>query len=91
MRTLSIKSVTATLTLAALLTLAVPAHARPAQPRPGESFARSIRVLMNRVLGAFTSNGLPTTPIPAPPAAEPVDSTGLPTTPIPAVPDAERQ
>ena len=89
MRTQSMKTLTATLTLAALITIAVPAHARPAQPRFGESFARTIRTLVNRVLGGITSNGLPTTPIPA---TQPEPTTnGLPTTPIPVVPMADQQ
>jgi hypothetical protein len=87
MRTQSMKSLTATLSLVALLAITTPVQARPAQPRFGESFVKTIRVFINRVLGGFTSNGLPTTPIPAEGSAP--APAGLPTTPIPLAPEVD--
>lgn len=87
MRSSSLKSLVTTVSIATLLTLAAPAHARPAQPRTGESIVRTIRMFVNRLLGGFTGNGLPSTPIPEDGTTTP--PAGLPSTPIPTAPPVD--
>lgn len=87
MRTQSMKNLVSTLLMVVILGAAAPAaFARPATPRGRESFVKTIRLAIQRLIGGITLNGLPSTPIPEDSASrEPSGGTtnGLPSTPIP--------
>ena len=90
MRSSSIKTLVATLTIVATLCLALPmtAATRRTKPRPtrttGSEIMRIVRQLIHRV-GEITTNALPSVPItddgtPPRPAGETMTDTGTPTT-----------
>jgi hypothetical protein len=86
MRTQSVKNLVSAFSMMVVLAAAAPtAFARPAQPRERDGVVKTMRLIIQRLMGGIQANGLPSTPIPSgsktstPPAAN-----GLPSTPIPA-------
>lgn len=88
MRTQSMKSLVATLTMVVVFAAAAPAaSARPAQPRTRDSVSKTVRLLWQKLTGGFTMNSLPSPPIPGPKCDDDttIDTSlnSLPSPPIP--------